>query len=56
MIENKMCDNCDHLYVCNKLKTIGKFDNEIKGFIGVDIKMLSCDNYQTDLEEGEITE
>jgi len=51
MIESKLCDNCDHLYVCNKLKVINKFDNEIKGFIGVDIKMLDCVDFKEEVTQ-----
>lgn len=45
MINNKMCDKCDHVLVCEKIKTIEKFEDENKKFIRVDIQMLSCRDF-----------
>lgn len=45
MIQNKICDNCNHLSVCNKLTTIEKFNSDSKSFIGVDIEIIRCDDF-----------
>lgn len=45
MILNDMCQNCWHQFVCDKRKTLLKFENSEKGFIGVDIEMKSCRDY-----------
>ncbi len=45
MIENLMCDRCDHMTVCDKRKVIMKFDENAKKDLFVDIKMISCQDY-----------
>ena len=52
MINNEFCVNCEHALVCVKLKTLEKFDNESKGYIGVDITMNNCEDFLS-VEDGE---
>ncbi len=52
MIMNDMCQDCWHQFVCDKRKTILKFDNSEKGYIGVDIEMKSCRDYVAPDMEG----
>ena len=46
MIKNCLCDTCKHISVCKKYGIIQKFDNENKKFIGVDITMDLCEDYE----------
>jgi len=41
-IKNNICVNCNHRFVCEKLKTLGKFDDENKGYLRVDITIDNC--------------
>lgn len=51
MIRNNLCQDCWHVLVCDKRKTIAKFDDEEKGYIGVDITMDRCRDFSApDLE------
>lgn len=45
MIRNYKCDECWHQFVCDKRKVLAKFDDEKKGFIGVDITMDKCRDF-----------
>lgn len=45
MIQNNLCETCEHGLVCGKLKTLKKFDNNEKTYIGVDIEMLECRDF-----------
>lgn len=42
MIRNNMCNDCWHQYVCDKIKTLAKFKDDEKGYIGVDITIDKC--------------
>jgi hypothetical protein len=46
MIKNCLCATCKHLFVCKKYDIIQKFDNENKKFIGIDITMDLCEDYE----------
>lgn len=51
MIKNNICEDCWHQYVCDKLKTLSKFDDDNKAFIRVDITINKCLDYSApDLE------
>lgn len=45
MINNNICLTCEHEYVCKKMETLVKFDEENKKYIGVDIKIEACRDY-----------
>lgn len=45
MIRNDICQTCSHYYVCKNLSTLEKFDSESKKYIGVDIEMIACRDY-----------
>lgn len=42
MINNFMCDKCDHQYVCEKLKPLMKFHEDAKADLKVTITMDEC--------------
>lgn len=46
MIKNCLCDTCKHISVCKKYDVIQKFDDDNKKFIGIDITMDSCEDYE----------
>ena len=46
MVNNCLCDNCKHISVCKKYDVIQKFDDENKKFIGINITMDSCADYE----------
>lgn len=45
MINNYMCEQCDHSLVCKKVDVLEKFNSESKKYIDVDIEMLSCKDF-----------
>lgn len=45
MINNFLCEDCQHYFVCEKLKAIRKFDTEDKNWNGIDITMDACRDY-----------
>lgn len=47
MVENYICDKCEHLSVCSKINALQKFNDESKKFIGIDITMESCRDFKT---------
>lgn len=51
LIQNNLCKDCWHLLVCEKRKVMAKFDDDEKGYIGVDITMNRCRDFSApDLE------
>ena len=46
MVKNCLCDTCKHTSVCKKYDVIRKFDDDNKKFIGIDITMDSCEDYE----------
>ena len=48
MVSNCYCEQCIHGNVCEYLKILAKFDNDAKGFIGIDITMDACANFDVD--------
>ena len=46
MIKNCLCDNCKHVNVCKKMYVLQKFDDNNKKFIGINITMDSCEDYE----------
>ena len=45
-IENYFCEKCLKFGVCDRVKTILKFDEEAKKPLGIDIKILKCNEYE----------
>lgn len=53
MINNNICEKCDHQFVCSKLSTLEKFDDESKKYFGVDITIDNCNDFKdSDGEDG----
>lgn len=46
MIVNNQCEKCNHYYVCKKLSVLEKFDSDSKKYIGVDITMNDCKDFE----------
>jgi len=46
MVNNCLCDTCKHISVCKKYDVIQKFNDENKKFIGINITMDSCEDYE----------
>lgn len=44
-IKNFQCKSCSHYYVCKIADQISKFSEDAKKPLGVDIKILKCDEY-----------
>lgn len=53
MINNFMCDNCNHQLVCEKIKHLTKFHESAKKDLMIEITMVSCADFvkETDNEE-----
>lgn len=51
MIKNNKCEECNHYFVCKKLAVLEKFDTESKKYIGVDITMDYCKDFESDAAE-----
>jgi hypothetical protein len=51
MIQNYICEKCDHKFVCKKIDTLDKFDSDSKKYIQVDITINNCLDY-VDSDEG----
>lgn len=52
MINNFMCKRCDHYLVCEKLKSLMKFDESAKKDMMITLRMESCADYVSDGDEG----
>ncbi len=46
MIQSFICKDCTKYYVCNRVKVISKFDEEAKKPMGVDIQILTRDEFE----------
>jgi len=46
MINNFICDNCNHYMVCEKLKTLMKFHESAKKDLLITLTMESCMDYE----------
>jgi len=46
MINNYLCEKCDHREVCKIMDIISKFHEDAKKPLGVNITMDRCDNYE----------
>lgn len=42
MIENNICLKCNHVFVCNKLSHLARFDAENKKYVGIDVRLIRC--------------
>jgi hypothetical protein len=42
MINNNICENCQHKLVCSKQTVLAKFKDDNKGFLGMDISIERC--------------
>lgn len=45
-IQNNICEKCKKVVVCERIKVISKFHEDAKRPMGVDIQILSCDEYE----------
>lgn len=45
MINNFMCEDCSHYFVCDKLSKLMKFHQDAKTDLGVEITMNDCKDY-----------
>lgn len=52
MIENFMCDRCNHQMVCEKLKPLMKFHESAKKDLMITLTMNDCADYID--EDGEV--
>lgn len=53
MINNFMCDNCNHYMVCEKLKPLMKFHESAKKDLGITLTMDGCIDFESDADEGD---
>ena len=51
MINNFICDNCNHYMVCEKLKTLMKFHESAKKDLMITLTMEDCMDYDADSDE-----
>ncbi len=51
MINNFMCEQCDHYMVCDKVKHLIKFHDSSKKNLGIAITMDGCTDYTFDDDE-----
>ena len=54
MINNFICDNCEHYLVCDKLKHLMKFHESAKKNLGITITMDECADYASDGDDADI--
>lgn len=50
MINNFICENCDHYMVCEKLKHLMKFHDTAKKDLMITLTMDSCMDYSPDAD------
>ena len=56
MINNFMCETCNHSMVCEKLKPLMKFHESAKKYLAITLTMDACEDYaagETDDSDGE---
>ena len=51
MINNFICDNCDHYLVCEKLSKLMKFHESAKKDLGITLTMDDCMDYSNQDED-----
>lgn len=50
MINNFICDNCDHYLVCDKLSKLMKFHETAKKDLGITLTMEDCMDFSGESE------
>lgn len=53
MINNFICDNCDHYMVCEKLKPLMKFHESAKKDLMITLTMEECMDFAPDADTKE---
>ena len=48
MINNNLCETCEHAHLCIFSKFVEKFSDEVKHPMGIDITMEKCSSYEKD--------
>lgn len=56
MINNFICDNCDHYLVCEKLSKLMKFHESAKKDLGITLTMDGCMDFSGQVEQGKAEE
>lgn len=51
MINNFICDNCDHYLVCGKLPGLMKFHESAKKDLGITLTMEDCMDFSGESDE-----
>lgn len=56
MINNFICDNCDHYLVCEKLSKLMKFHESAKKDLGITLTMDNCMDFSGQDEQDKAEE
>lgn len=56
MINNFICDNCDHYLVCEKLSKLMKFHESAKKDLGITLTMEDCMDFSNVDDEDKAAE
>ena len=56
MINNFICDNCDHYLVCEKLSKLMKFHESAKKDLGITLTMDDCMDFSGQDEQDKAEE
>ncbi len=56
MINNFICDNCDHYLVCEKLSKLMKFHESAKKDLGITLTMDGCMDFSGQDEQDKAEE
>lgn len=56
MINNFICDNCDHYLVCEKLSKLMKFHESAKKDLGITLTMDDCMDFSGQDEQDKTEE
>lgn len=56
MINNFICDNCDHYLVCEKLSKLMKFHESAKKDLGITLTMDDCMDFSNTDDEDKVAE
>jgi len=51
MIENFICENCSHFSICNIVPKLKPFIDNHKGYVGMEIEIKSCVNFNSEHDE-----
>jgi hypothetical protein len=46
MIENNICETCEHEGICKYEDFVQKFSSDNKHPMGIDIQILNCSSYE----------